>query len=217
MRLPLSRYGFRELLLYGGVLAGAAVASGMFFPWVTPVFVLALGFLLYFFRDPSREIPKEAGVLVAPADGRVTDIGECEVEHLGGKARRVSIFLSIFDVHINRAPCSGRISSLEYHPGGFVNAMNPESATVNESNAVLLESDEAPGLRVVVRQIAGVIARRIVCECSPGKRLARGERFGMIKFGSRTELCIPETRLVELRVKVGDRVRAGKTIIGVIQ
>ena len=217
MRLPLARYGLRELVIYGGMLAGAAVATGWFFPWVTPLFIIGLGFLLYFFRDPSREIPSEAGVLVAPADGRVTDIGECEVEHLGGKCRRVSIFLSIFDVHINRAPCSGRISSLEYHPGGFVNAMNPESARVNESNAVLLESDETPGLRVVVRQIAGIIARRIVCECSPGRRLARGERFGMIKFGSRTELCVPEGRLVELRVKVGDRVHAGKTVIGVIK
>jgi len=129
----------------------------------------------------------------------------------------VSIFLSIVDAHMNRAPCSGRVSSVTYRPGRFLNAMNSESARVNESNTVVIESDEVTGLPVLVRQIAGVIARRIVCDCTPGRTVARGERIGMIKFGSRTDLCVPLEHLAELNVKVGDAVRAGETVIGVIR
>ena len=217
MKLPIARYGYREVLLFGLPLAAGAVLTAVFFPWATPIPVIVLGWMVYFFRDPERAVPGDPHLLVAPADGKITEINECEEDHLGGKARRVSIFLSIFNVHINRAPCSGRVESLEYHPGSFLNAMNPKSAHSNESNDVLIESDESPGLRVLVRQIAGIIARRIVCDCTPGTRLARGERFGMIKFGSRTDLCVPVDRLVELRVKVGDRVHAGRTVIGVLK
>jgi phosphatidylserine decarboxylase len=189
----------------------------VFYPYVTAVPALMLGFLLYFFRDPEREAPTEPGVLVAPADGRVTEIVECDQEELGGKACRVSIFLSLFDVHLNRAPCSGRVVSTTYRPGKFLNAMKGESARVNESNTIVIESDEAPGVRVAMKQVAGVLARRIVCAVEPGSRVARGERVGMIKFGSRTDLLVPVEALRELRVDVGDRVRAGKSVIGVIQ
>jgi phosphatidylserine decarboxylase len=217
VRLPLSRYGRRELWLYGTGLAVAAVLSGIVFPYVTPVFVLLLAFVFCFFRDPTREVPGEPGLLVAPADGRVTGIVECDEQLLGGKACRVSIFLSLFDVHLNRAPCSGRVESMTYHPGRFTSAMNSDSARVNESNTIVIESDEVPGVRVVVKQVAGVLARRIVCDCTVGRTLARGERLGMIKFGSRTELSVPIGRLTELRVSEGDRVRAGVSVIGVIQ
>lgn len=217
MRVPLSRYGRRELWLYGTALVAVAALSGVFYPYVTAVPALMLGFLLYFFRDPEREAPTEPGVLVAPADGRVTEIVECDQEELGGKACRVSIFLSLFDVHLNRAPCSGRVVSTTYRPGKFLNAMKGESARVNESNTIVIESDEAPGVRVAMKQVAGVLARRIVCAVEPGSRVARGERVGMIKFGSRTDLLVPVEALRELRVDVGDRVRAGKSVIGVIQ
>lgn len=217
MRLPLSGYGRRELWLYGTTLAVAAVLTGVFFPYVTPVCLVLLGFLFYFFRDPTRKVPGERGLLVAPADGRVTEIAECDEQLLGGKACRVSIFLSLFDVHLNRAPCSGRVDSMDYRPGRFLNAMKGESARVNESNTILITSDEVPGLRVVVKQIAGVLARRIVCDVRPGRTVARGERLGMIKFGSRTELSVPVGRLTELWVDVGDVVRAGVSVIGVVQ
>lgn len=217
MRIPLSRYGRRELWLYGMPFAVAAAAGAILFPWVTPVFVIPLAFVLYFFRDPTRRIPDGPKLLVAPADGRITEIGDCEEEVLGGTARRVSIFLSILDVHMNRAPCAGRVASMAYQPGQFINAMDAESARVNESNTVVIESDEAPGLRVLVRQIAGIIARRIVCDCTVGRRLARGETFGMIKFGSRTEVCVPVEHLEGLSVKVGDHVCAGITVIGTLK
>jgi phosphatidylserine decarboxylase len=199
------------------VLVAVAVLSGVFFPYVIPIPVVLLGFVLYFFRDPGREVPTGAGLLVAPADGRITEIVECDEEDLGGKTCRVSIFLSLFDVHLNRAPCSGRVASTTYRPGKFLNAMKDESARVNESNTIIIESDEAPGVRVAMKQVAGVLARRIVCAVEPGSRVARGERVGMIKFGSRTDLLVPVRALRELRVAVGDRVRAGKSVIGVIQ
>jgi len=217
VRVPLSRYGRRELWLYGTVLVAVAALSGVFCPYVTAVPVVLLGFLLYFFRDPEREVPTGPGVLVAPADGRITEIAECDQEEVGGKACRVSIFLSLFDVHLNRAPCSGRVVSTSYRPGKFLNAMKGESARENESNTIVIESDETPGVLVAVRQVAGVLARRIVCAVEPGRRLTRGERVGMIKFGSRTDLSVPVGALRELRVGVGDRVRAGKSIIGVMQ
>jgi phosphatidylserine decarboxylase len=217
VRVPLSRYGRRELWVYGMILVGLSVVSGVFLWYVTVVPVMLLGFLLYFFRDPEREAPEGAKLLVSPADGRVTEIAECEQEELGGKVCRVSIFLSLFDVHLNRAPCSGRVAETTYRPGKFLNAMKGESARVNESNTIIIESDEAPGVRVAMKQVAGVLARRIVCAVEPGSRVGRGERVGMIKFGSRTDLSVPAGALKELKVAVGDRVRAGKSVIGVLQ
>jgi len=217
MRIPLTRYGYAQLWAYGSALTLAAVLSGFYFPYVTPLFVIVLAWLFSFFRDPERRVPEGAALLVAPADGRITDIDEREEDLLGGKVRRVSIFLSIFDVHINRSPCSGRVVSTEYRPGKFLSATNRESARVNESNDVLIESDEVAGARVLVRQIAGVIARRIVCECEPPSALARGERFGMIKFGSRTDLFVPVEHLARLDVETGQTVRAGSTVIGALR
>ncbi|HUW57310.1 MAG TPA: phosphatidylserine decarboxylase [Planctomycetota bacterium] len=217
MRIPLTRYARRELWQYGATLVVASIVSALYFIYVTPLFVAAFVWLLWFFRDPVRRVPEGPALLVAPADGRVTDIDTCDDVRLGGETRRVSIFLSIFDVHLNRVPCSGRLASTDYRRGKFLNAMKSESARTNESNALLIESDEVPGAAVVVRQVAGVIARRIVCECTPGQVLARGELFGMIKFGSRTDLCVPTEHLAELKVAVGDHVAAGETVIGVLK
>jgi phosphatidylserine decarboxylase len=153
--------------------------------------------------------------VVSPADGHVTHIEEAEEPaFLGGPALRISIFLSIFDVHLNRAPLDGRVAYVQYREGGFLNAMRSDSAASNEANDIGLETDEPRAPRVLVRQIAGLIARRIVCEAAPGASLRRGEVFGMIKFGSRTDLFLPRDSGLELRVKVGDAVRAGATVLG---
>ncbi len=217
MRIPLTGYGRREVWLFGGGLLVLTALAAFYLVWAVPVLLALLAFVLSFFRDPERAVPAEPRLLVAPADGRVTEVGEAEDDLLGGKVQRISIFLSVFDVHVNRSPCSGRVASVSYRPGEFRNAMSAESASTNESNTVLIESDEVPGLRVSVKQVAGLIARRIVCACPAGQTLARGERFGMIKFGSRTDVCVPAGRLADVRVKVGDHVSGGRTILGVLQ
>ncbi|HET8577170.1 MAG TPA: phosphatidylserine decarboxylase [Methylomirabilota bacterium] len=166
---------------------------------------------LGFFRDPERTPPDVPGALVAPADGRVMGIVEVEDAWVG-LAVRVSIFLSPLDVHVNRAPAAGLVRAVEYVPGHFLAAYRAEASEQNERCTVALDGDSA---RVAARQIAGVLARRIVCRVRPGDKLALGERYGMIRFGSRTDLIAP--RGIELRVKVGDRVRGGESVMGVIR
>lgn len=188
----------------GLTLAGIAL-SYYLNPWVgTPFYVLAL-FCLYFFRDPER-IPPPGDVLVAPADGKVVAIKEIDGQ------TRVSIFLNIFNVHVNRTPMAGRIASIVYQPGKFLNAGHEAASTENEQNTLTIEgtigSDET---RIVCRQIAGLIARRIVCYKKPGDMLARAERIGHIKFGSRVDLFFgSEWKTI---VRVGQQVRSGKSII----
>lgn len=218
MRIPLASYGRRELLIYGVPLLALATASVVLgFVWLAAAFAVLLVFLVSFFRDPTRAVPDGEKLLVAPADGRVTHVEECTDDTLGCAVTRVSIFLSILNVHVNRAPCAGRVETVTYREGMYLNAMRAESAHRNESNTIVLEAVEAPGLRVLVKQISGAIARRIVCTCAAGTELARGERVGMIKFGSRTDLCVPADGLAEVRVKVGDHVCGGKTVIGVLK
>ena len=176
------------------------------------VLALVLTWTLMFFRDPHRQTPADDAVLVAPADGKVTDVETVDGNDLcSGPAMRIGIFLSIFNTHINRAPCQGRIETITYRPGKYLNALNPLSSKVNESNAVVMVRTNAPQERFMVRQISGAIARRIVCAAQEGQELARGERFGMIKFGSRTELYVPAGKHVKCMVRVGDAVKAGVT------
>jgi phosphatidylserine decarboxylase len=215
-RMPFARWGWRELNLYGWPLLAATVALP-FLGWpsgllaVIPGSLLAL--LLYFFRDPRREIPAEPRAIVSPADGTVVDVTAIErYDFLGGPAVRVGIFLSIFNVHINRAPLAGRVVDMHYEPGEFLNAMRPESAERNEFMWIGFEQLEPLGRRFAVRQISGMLARRIVCPLEPGQTVARGEKFGMIKLGSRTELILP-TELVDIRVRPGDKVRAGSDVV----
>lgn len=163
-----------------------------------------------FFRDPRRVVPDGADVVVAPADGMVVGIEELEsTEHYEGRCRRVSIFLSIFDVHVNRSPCHGTVLKTVYKPGAFKDARKPETTDCNESNAIWLTTAKGG---VTVRQIAGAVARRIVCVVREGDDLDKGEKFGMIKFGSRTELYLPLE--VEVCVRVRDKVKAGSSVIG---
>lgn len=163
-----------------------------------------------FFRDPERAIPAVANGVLAPADGRVTSVTDA-VDPFVGPAVRVAIFLSPLDVHVNRAPLAGVVADTLYTPGGFVAAYR-SSAEDNERCAVRLQGEHA---RITVVQIAGVVARRIVCRVGPGDKLAAGERFGMIRFGSRTDCYMP--RSTEVTVRVGERVRGGQTVIGVLR
>ncbi|MEX2186683.1 MAG: phosphatidylserine decarboxylase family protein [Pirellulales bacterium] len=216
-RLPFARWGLAELQLMGWPLVAATV--GLFFaPW--PFWLLAAGplvvleLIVYFFRDPPRRVPSEAGAVVAPADGKVVEIAPVDYdEFCGGPAIKIGIFLSIFNVHINRAPLASRVIELRYSPGEFLNALRPESAIRNENMWIGLETDDPRQRRYWVRQISGAIARRIVCDLRPGESVARGHKFGMIKLGSRTELVLPAEGL-EIAVKLGEKIKAGATVVG---
>ena len=196
------------------LLAGFAVGLAYLFWPALPLLALALVllflavFMAYFFRDPQRAVPSEAGLVVSPADGKVTRIEKLSA---GGadSPTVVSIFLSPFDVHVNRAPIAGRVIDVTYTKGRFIAATSDNASIVNEQNALTIRNER---LTVVCKQIAGVLARRIVCWKRPGDDLELGERFGLIKFGSRTDLVLP--RGVEVLVKVGQRVSGGVTIIG---
>jgi len=176
---------------------------------LTSIPVLLAFFFLWFFRDPERRIPTGVGDVVSPADGVVT---EAEwIETAGGSRLRISIFLNVFDVHVNRAPVAGTVKAVEYRQGGFLNAMKPESVVMNEQTLVVID---AGGYDVSYKQIAGLLARRIICAVKVGDRLERGQRVGMIKFGSRTDVLIPAD--AELKVKIGTRVKGGASILAVL-
>ncbi len=214
-RIPMARWGLAELQIFGYSLVGLTVAAALT-PWpvlmVVPLALLA--FVLYFFRDPFRHVPTDRGLYISPADGKIAEITRLEHdEFVGGPAVRIGIFLSVFNVHVNRSAETSRCIRLEYSPGKFLNALLPESARENEAMLLGFEEEEAPHRRFVVRQIAGAIARRIVCDVRPGEVLARGEKFGMIKFGSRTELIIPDTDGLRVEVQLGQRVAAGRSVL----
>jgi phosphatidylserine decarboxylase len=201
----------RDGYLYALALIAAAVLVGWFTQpaWALVPLLLAL-FFLWFFRDPERAIPDAAGALVSPGDGKVTDVSF--VTASGGKQARVSIFLSVFDVHVNRSPIAGVVREVRYQRGKFLNAMNQASADENEQNIVRVEGD---GQVVVFKQIAGLLARRIVFHPKMGDRLERGQRVGLIKFGSRVDVLFDASAV--LQVKVGDRVRGGASILAYLQ
>lgn len=168
-----------------------------------------------FFRNPQREIPVGERLLVAPADGRVIAIDAVDDPYFGrGPMQRISIFLSVFNVHINRMPCAGLIEAAKYVPGKFLMAFAPKASTVNERNAVWIRTSN-PGQEAVVVQIAGMIARRIVSYLQPGDPVERGMRYGLIRFGSRVDLYVP--RDTALRVTIGDRVHGGSSVLGEFQ
>ena len=188
-----------------------AILPALFGLWPVSVALLAIGgFMAYFFRDPRRAVPPEKDVVVAPADGRVT-----LVLHADGKDHPeslVSIFLSPLDVHVNRSPIAGEITAVNYQSGRFLMATDKRARLLNEQNSLTIQGN---GLTVRCTQIAGILARRIVCWKKSGERVECGERFGMIKFGSRTDLVLPPT--VEVVVEEGTKVRGGETIVGRIR
>lgn len=191
------------------LLGAAAVLGWVAGPWWTLPLVLLTAFFLWFFRDPERVVPDAAGILVSPADGKVTDVSPLTID--GVPRLRISIFLSVFDVHVNRSPISGVIRDVRYRRGKFLNAMNAASAEQNEQNVVTVEGE---GHTVVFKQIAGLLARRIVFHKKVGDRVQRGERVGLIKFGSRVDVLLDPS--ANLQVKVGDHVKGGSSVLACI-
>ena len=219
MRIPLTRYGLPEVVVYPAALALLMVILAVFGPAVLPTWAIGLieavlatvlTWALLFFRDPHREVPRGDSLVLAPADGKVMDVETVEnADFMDGPALRVGIFLSLFNTHINRAPCDARVEKIAYRRGKYLPAMNPLAGKVNESNDIGMV--RANRDRLLVRQISGAVARRIVCAAQEGQQLAGGEPFGMIKFGSRTELYLPSSGKIECLVRVGDKVKAGIT------
>ncbi len=215
-----TRHGFKEMLIGSVVLALMAMALG--WAW-WPLALLALPVLVWlfaFFRDPERVVPTEDHLMVSPADGTISDITQIEHdEDLGGPAVRIGIFLSVFSVHINRSPCEAKVLDIRYKKGKFINAMSHGRASEeNESNTVVLAEPNGPDDRpiAVVKQIVGLIARRIIFTAKEGDLLKRGQRIGMIKFGSRTELYVPKWMEPQVRVTVGQKVRGASDVLVVV-
>src|SRR4051794_26822630 len=214
--LRFTRHGFREMLI--GTVAFAIGATALGFTgwwWVAVIFVPVLIFLFAFFRDPERHVTAEQHTMVSPADGKISDITEVEHDELlGGPAVRIGIFLSVFNVHVNRSPCDGKVLSIAYKKGKFVNALDHSRASEeNESNTVVLGEPTTGRPVAVVKQIVGLIARRIIFTASQGDLLRRGDRIGMIKFGSRTELSIPKWLDPQVTVQVGQAVRGAADVV----
>lgn len=204
-RIPIAKEGFPFLLPLLG-LAGGSVILG--WPWAAAFFAaLAVG-VGFFFRDPEREGPKEEGLILAPADGKVVAIEPYQGAS-GEELIQVSIFLALWNVHINRAPITSVVQEIRYRPGRFKVAFKPEASSQNEQNLIRFAS---PWGEIRVKQIAGFLARRIVCWLKSGQKVEAGERIGLIRFGSRVDILIP--RQVELRIKVGDRVKGSLDVIG---
>jgi phosphatidylserine decarboxylase len=193
---------------YFGLPPLALGAAALSLRWtVAGAILLCLAaFIFYFFRDPQRVIPADSGAIVAPADGRVVVV--TDEEHSGRPGKRISIFLAIWNVHVNRSPAAGTITNLKYLPGKFSAAMRASASSDNEQNVITLATDSG---EIVFKQIAGLIARRVVCWKKAGDRVARGERIGLVRFGSRADLWLP--RDSELLVNVGDHVKGGSSVV----
>lgn len=207
-KFPLASPGW-PYLIGCGFLAAVATALGVW--WLAAPLWLIFAWMAWFFRDPARRAQASPGAVISPADGRVVAVEV--VPHAampGGQARMISIFMNVFDVHVNRAPAAGRVADVRHIPGGFVRANLPGARLENERVQVVL--DTPAGDRLVVNQVAGLVARRIECELAPGDNVQRGQRYGMIRFGSRLDVYLP-TR-AKVRLSRGQKVRAGVTVIG---
>ncbi len=219
-RLHLARAGLCELLFFSAIFFLLSLGSVLLGLFVHPLLFLPLIltltpwlFVLSFFRDPERAIPSDPDALVSPADGTVTHVGETvDADFPGGRAFTISIFLSVFNVHVNRLPRTGRVAALRYYPGEFLDARAADCSVRNEQFWIDLTDAQTGGL-IRVKQIAGAIARRIVCWLKPDEDVQVGERLGMIKFGSRTEISVPMELVQEALVRVGDTVHGGSTIL----
>ncbi len=200
----------RDGYLYAAPLIAAAILLGWLTrpAWAIIPFLLAV-FLLWFFRDPERAIPRDQGAIVSPADGKVTEVAPVTIA--SERLTRISIFLSVFNVHVNRAPIAGIVRDVRYQRGKYLNAMNAASAELNEQNIVSMEGDGHP---VVFKQIAGLLARRIVFHPRIGDRLERGQRVGLIKFGSRVDVLVHAS--ARLNIKVGDHVKGGESVLAYV-
>lgn len=214
--LPFVRAGLAELMLMGGgFLVLALIVGWLWWPLAIGPLVLA-GLVIWFFRDPRREVPSQGGTVVSPADGKLVQIDRINDPELG-PCVQIGIFLSIFNVHANRASLPGEVVAVRYRPGKFLNALRPESARENENLDVVVKTPELSGKSFRIRQITGQFARRIVCWAKPGDVLSRGEMYGMIKLGSRTELVIPDSPELRIVASIGDKVLAGSSVLAAYQ
>jgi phosphatidylserine decarboxylase len=207
MHIPVAREGYRLIL---AAVAVTAIIWFIFGGWPFLVLLGVTAFLVSFFRDPERDIPEDPDSIVSPADGRVIKVERViEESFIEDEALKVSVFMNVFNVHVNRAPVAGRLEKIVYRPGSFFSANLDKASIHNERNTLFIEAAKG---RVVATQVAGLVARRIVCRVSERMEIERGERIGMIMFGSRVDLFLPkESRIT---VKVGDRVKAGSSILG---
>ena len=206
MRIPIAKEGY---IFIFPLLMIAILTYFLSLYWIMGFFGLGFLFVTWFFRDPERPIPDEPNVVVSPADGKVTEI-VTEKEPINGETcKRVTIFLSVFNVHVNRVPIGGTIEDIRYNPGKFLAAFNPKASMDNEQNIILINNGKT---NVLVKQIAGLIARRIVCWPNKGDQYQPGQRYGLIRFGSRVDILLPEN--IKLSVVCGDIVSGGQSIIG---
>ena len=204
---PIARPGYRFILM-GLIIFLLGLWTGRLFTFLGLVLTL---FFIYFFRDPERAVPAATGLVISPADGRVISLQRVREEHfLKQPAQKLSIFMNVFDVHVNRAPVAGQVQGLVYQPGRYLAANRPEAPDQNEQLAVHLKTPD--GADVVMVQIAGLVARRIISYVQEGERLDRGERVGLICFGSRVDLYIPAE--CQVQVQIGQKVKAGSSIVG---
>jgi phosphatidylserine decarboxylase len=213
-KLPLARWGLAEVQMIGWPLLAITIALA--FKWWYAAIIPGALFVLVvsFFRNPRRHISQEPGLILSAADGKVVEIAHLDHhEFVGGPAVRIAVFLSLFNVHVNRMPCRARVVKLTYSPGKFLHADHALASTENESMTIGFQEDTAPYRRIVCRQVSGMVARRIVCDLRPGEVLDRGDRFGMIKFGSRTEVIVPAEGF-EPQVKIGQMIKGGRDVIG---
>ena len=209
MRIPIAKDGYIFILPLA-VLTGIFWALSWF--WVTGLFVGLFLFVTLFFRDPERSIPEDPNAIVSPGDGKIVEIISEKDPLLDEAYTRVSIFLNVFNVHVNRVPISGKIQATRYNPGKFFNAASHKASLDNEQSAILLNNGH---VTILVKQIAGLIARRIVCWAKEGDEYQRGQRFGLIRFGSRVDIFLPEG--ADIKVAIGDIVNGGSSIIGYLK
>ncbi|MCH7873181.1 MAG: phosphatidylserine decarboxylase family protein [Planctomycetes bacterium] len=208
----LASYARFETVAISIIGIGATYLCDRYLGWWSIAPALLTLALLAFYRDPPRRIPDDDNILLAPADGKIAEITR-NYDVDGHSELRIVIFLSVLNVHLNRSPCSGVVRDVKYEPGLFLNALKPESTEKNERNTLTIEPDAPIPGPLIVRQITGALARRIVCTAKPGDRLKSGQRFGMIKLGSRTELRVAESPNWRVLVNVGDSVNAGTSIL----
>jgi len=209
MRIPIAKDGY-VFIFPLAVLTGIFWALSWF--WVTGLFVGLFLFVTWFFRDPERSVPEDPNAIVSAGDGRVVEIVQEKDPLLDGVYTRVSVFLNVFNVHVNRVPIAGKIQATRYNPGKFLNAASHKASLDNEQSAILLNNGH---VTILVKQIAGLIARRIVCWAEEGDEYQRGQRFGLIRFGSRVDIFLPEG--TDIKVAIGDIVNGGSSIIGYLK
>lgn len=202
----IAREGWLHIVIAFAVAVGATELLGWL--WALPFWTIAL-FVLQFFRDPPREVPKDPNAILAPADGRIVAVEKTQDPYLDREALKISVFMNVFNVHSNRSPVDGEVRDKWYFPGKFVNADLPKASLENERNALWIKTDR--GADVICVQVAGLIAKRILCHVSPGEHLARGQRFGFIRFGSRVDVYLPLN--TKINVNIGDKVSATLTIL----